>query len=435
MSSQTPRRYWESASIRLAGRINLAAWLDRFAPWAFAVCSFAAGGFYLLRRTQGSPAWVACGLGVGLVAAGVVAWRQACGGFFGKTDARVLIEHGLSMDAGLSAAASGVAAWPAPARRLPRLLRWHAPVTWGWLVAAGALVCAGWWLPTPESDVAGVRPVEKPPALAQTEAWLQELTQLQVADPASVEAMQARARDLAERSPENQYSHSSLEAADALRDQTAAAMHGLADGMDAASAALSPLEKGGGSLTDAQLKGLGERLDAALKGLREGSLTARGDLLKQLSAAQLAGLRSLSPEDAAKLGRQLDGAAKQARGVVGAAGGDVQIAGEGEAAGLLARGPGRGGVSRGPGEAPLTFTENSSDAGSGQTQAVSNDDTKHAALGDLLDTQRGEHEIDPAKAVAVSAAGAVAAPATGGEAVWVDRLTPDERAALKDFFK
>jgi hypothetical protein len=33
------------------------------------------------------------------------------------------------------------------------------------------------------------------------------------------------------------------------------------------------------------------------------------------------------------------------------------------------------------------------------------------------------------------AAGAVAEPGKGGEVVWVDRLTPKERAALKEFFK
>jgi hypothetical protein len=31
--------------------------------------------------------------------------------------------------------------------------------------------------------------------------------------------------------------------------------------------------------------------------------------------------------------------------------------------------------------------------------------------------------------------GSVSAPASGGEAVWVNRLTPTERAALKSFFK
>jgi hypothetical protein len=43
--------------------------------------------------------------------------------------------------------------------------------------------------------------------------------------------------------------------------------------------------------------------------------------------------------------------------------------------------------------------------------------------------------VDPAKAVGPVSAGAVAAPASGGDAVWVNRLTPSERAALTTFFK
>ena len=41
----------------------------------------------------------------------------------------------------------------------------------------------------------------------------------------------------------------------------------------------------------------------------------------------------------------------------------------------------------------------------------------------------------PNQAAGPTAAGAVATPAQGGDAVWVDRLTPAERAALKKFFK
>jgi hypothetical protein len=81
------------------------------------------------------------------------------------------------------------------------------------------------------------------------------------------------------------------------------------------------------------------------------------------------------------------------------------------------------------------FTEAASDAGAGRTETASSDDLSRAALGELLGTERGEHELDPTKNAAPSAAGAVAAPAQGGDVVWVDRLTPKERAALKEFFK
>ena len=63
------------------------------------------------------------------------------------------------------------------------------------------------------------------------------------------------------------------------------------------------------------------------------------------------------------------------------------------------------------------------------------DALKNLALGDKLGTSAGAHDVDPQKSAGPMSAGAVAAPASGGEAVWVNRLTPAERAALNKFFK
>jgi hypothetical protein len=92
-------------------------------------------------------------------------------------------------------------------------------------------------------------------------------------------------------------------------------------------------------------------------------------------------------------------------------------------------------VTRGPGEAPLSFSENASNTGPGKTETVSNDDFGRAALGDLLGTQKGEHDLDPSEAQPIISAGAPGAAGAGGDAVWVNRLTPAERAALSAFFK
>ena len=85
--------------------------------------------------------------------------------------------------------------------------------------------------------------------------------------------------------------------------------------------------------------------------------------------------------------------------------------------------------------APLMLADNASDVGLGISQGLTAADLKRLALGDKLGTTAGAHDVDPSKAIAPGAAGAVASPAAGGEAVWVNRLTPNERAALKQFFK
>lgn len=418
----------------LAGRINRVLWLERFAPGAFAAAVMGAIAIYALRRSGLGIGWGWMLLSAGLIVTAGVAWLRMRGNRFTRTDARVLLEYRLRLDSALTAAEAGLAPWPAQ-RTIPRgLLRWRFREVVGWLAAAAVLVLAGAWLPIPASDVLAVRPLEKPPALVQTEAWLEALSKLDVVEPASVDPLIARAEELSRQSPENQYTHSGLEAADALREQTSAAMQGLAHALENASAALVPLEQAGAALTAEQLKAVGERLEAALRGLREGSLTMNAEMLKACEAAA-GDPRSLTAEQAAQLRQGFAQAGGQLRGIGGAQGAGVQIA---EVAGLMTisgTGAGQGGVNRGPGEAPLSFAENASDTGPGKIETVSNDDFARAALGDLLGTQKGEHDIDPSQAQGVTSAGGPAAAGAGGEAVWVNRLTPAERAALTAFFE
>jgi hypothetical protein len=147
-------------------------------------------------------------------------------------------------------------------------------------------------------------------------------------------------------------------------------------------------------------------------------------------------MKNLTPEQREELAKQLAQAASQAGGVAGAAGAGASVAqpdpnaqpGEGT-------GPGAGGEGGGGDTAPLMLAAQMSDAGDGISNGISGDALKRFSLGDKLGTTVGQHDKDPAKEVAPLSAGAVAAPASGGEAVWVNRLTPAERAALKKFFK
>jgi hypothetical protein len=79
--------------------------------------------------------------------------------------------------------------------------------------------------------------------------------------------------------------------------------------------------------------------------------------------------------------------------------------------------------------------EEQSDAGDGQAQAITGDALKRFALGDKLGTTSSAPEADPTKSTGPTTAGAIHGTASGGDAAWVNRLTPAERAALKQFFK
>ena len=303
----------------------------------------------------------------------------------------------------------------------------------------------------PAADRTGTRPTEKPPALSETEAWLAAAQQIPAIDPASVENLAERARELAEKAPEQQYDHSSLEAADTLRAQTADALQSLAGNMEKAADSLSPIADHQTALSDGQLNSLADNLSTALSAMKEGGLTANPELARQLAGlGNASGLGQLSAAQASQLAQRLGAGAGAIHGIPGANGAGARIAGgngPGQGSGS-GRGNGRGrgpGLGKGPGAGGLGgggrhgATGIQRSANRGESGPAPNDGRQRPRarrLGDKIDTQRSApDQVDPSKSAGPTAAGAVAAPASGGDAVWVDQLSPNERAVLKDFFK
>ncbi len=417
------RRYWEAQSAALTRRVNVAAWLERAAPAFFFVATGFAILLVALRRlelaTGGAWAGLAAALGLAAVGCG---WR-ARRDFFGAAEARVWLESHLRLDSRLTAAALGLVAWPPEPRVRPALLRWRlgGPSAWG-LAAIGVVATAAWVpLPRESSRAPGAG---TPPALRQTQDLLTALAESHTPDPRALQQLDERAQTLARRPADEQYSHSVLEAADALHGEVVAATAALARGLEAAAEGL----RATGESPD--LIGPAGALGAALAGLRDAPLPANGDLLATLAAAG-GDPKSLSPEQRAQLARRLADAANGLRGIAGAAGAEVAVARAG-ADGVVA---GSGGEGDGGESAPLTLADAASDVGRGNAEGLPSADLKRLAPGDLLGTQSGAHRVDPGRATAAGPAGAIVAPANGGEAVWVNRLTPAERAAVTRFFK
>ena len=412
----------------LAFRLNVAAWIERVGPVLFSVISVGAIALYALRRLRGPVGWGWLALGLGATLAAFAVLWFARRRFFSAVEARVLLESRLRLDTRLTAASAGLVPWPAVPQPLPAVVQWRLRTPAAWLAGAILLLLVAARAPVPELTAIS-RPTEKPPSLAQAEAMLAALAETKVAETAAVEQIAERARELASRPTDEQYSHSALEAADSLREQTTAAVSALSRNLAAASRALRAAEK------DPSSKAAAGRLSAALSGLREGDLPSNANLMKQL-AEGAAG--ELTPEQMKALAEQLAQAGQDAKGVLGAAGAGADVmqpdpdAKPGE--GRPARG-GPGGEGGGEEGAPMALAKEASDAGDGKAEALKASSLAHLALGDKLGTTSGAHDVDPAKAIGPVSAGAVAAPAQGGEAVWVNRLTPAERAALKDFYK
>ncbi|RYD31154.1 MAG: hypothetical protein EOP86_18510 [Verrucomicrobiaceae bacterium] len=111
----------------------------------------------------------------------------------------------------------------------------------------------------------------------------------------------------------------------------------------------------------------------------------------------------------------------------------LQAEGEGDGDGE-GEGMGRGGVSRGPGTGPLRFEKNESELGTSRLEHLESKDLSRTLPGDNLGTTDTEHQLDKTP-TGPSAGGNVASPGSGGDAVWRDRLLPEERRVLRDYFK
>lgn len=418
-----PRRFWETRARSLVWRINVGAWVERAAPAAFLVATPFAIALVALRRLGQPTGSMLAAFGVTLaVVALYVGWRVRAV-FFSLPEALVLLESRLRLDTRLTAATAGLVPWPPAPADLQPVVRWRLGAPAGWLGATIALVALALTLPVAREATAP-RFSGPAPSLLQTKEMLAALQDLKTADPAALEKLAERTAELARRPNEAQFAHSALEAADALRDQTAAAAAALGRNLESAAAALDAASN------SADLKSAAARLDAALQGLRDGALGANPDLLAQLPG-NLGELTKLTAAQRAQLAQQLGQAGQQTRGVAGAAGAGASVA---KADGPANGGAGAGG--EGGGEAaPLTLANQVADIQPGKSEGLTLGDLSRVSLGDKLGTTSAAHTIDPNAALGPVAAGAVSAPAQGGDAVWVNRLTPAERAALKIFFK
>lgn len=436
MTRDPARIFWETASQRLAARINWAGWLERFAPLAFGWCSLAAIAGYAARRT-GGPAEVVWGGAVLILAAlaGWAAWRGRARRF-GVVEARVMIESALRLDTRLSAAAEGRADWPAPRASLPVFVRWRSLAAPGWLGAAAGMLALGAWAPVAGNSVSPRPPVEKAPAIAQVEAILQALAERQIADPGSLDQLSAEVRELADRPAEEQYTHSALEAADALNERTLSAVRELARHYDAGANALAPLESPGEGREGEQLAAARDQLASALQGLRGGRIAGSPELTAAMEAARDA-LSRLTPEQIQQLRQQFQQAGARGRGIAGAARQNAAIARPGGAAGEgEGWGPGNGGVDRGRGDAPLMLNSQLSPENAGQLEGMNSEDFSRLSLGQLAGTENGgAHRVDKNRPADATGGGAVTLVPASGEAAWIDRLSPADRHTLRDFFK
>ena len=443
---------WQQHARRTERRINLAWWLELYAPWA-AGLSLAVLAVVLVMRHQGWPlpggATSAALLGLYLLA-GLGCWWVGRRHFCAGQAAMVRLESHLHLNNALSAAAAGVTAWPPAPAQVEDGLRFRA----AWLIAPVLLTVSSLLLAflLPVSGKAVPAALPPPLALTRTADLLKLLEKEEVADPAALDKAREQLEALLNQPPEDYYSHHSLEAADTLETALAEAAGQLGSQLKTAADAAESLEKYDSSLSPTARQQLQSEMENAVEGIKNSSLGASEELKKQLGNLDPSKLKEMNPEQLKKMLENFKAkseACKNCQGKGGTGGkseaeqaladllngkpGEGSGEGQGED-GKDGEGKGRGGVNRGPGTGDLTFEKNASDLSTNKLEQLESGDLSRSLPGDHLGTRDIEHQLDKSPS-GPAGGGAAAQPAGGGDAVWRDQLMPAEQKVLRRYFK
>ena len=451
-ASSSPAAVWQQHARRTLRRFQLAWWLQSFAPWA-AGLALLISGVVLILRSRGIDLplqEIAGGLAAGYVVMAVLAWQMARRHFLKQSDGMVLLESRLGLHNALTAASAGITAWPAPPPQVDDGFRFRA----SWLVAPALLTVTcltlAFVLPVSRAET---QPVMPPPlALNRAEEILKALEKEGVVDPAALEQARGQLEALLKQSPEDYYTHHSLEAADTLETSLREAAGSLGSKLQTAAQAAESLEKYDTSLTPSARQQLESELKAAVEGIRNSSMGPSEALKKQLEQLDPSKLKEIDPEQLKKMMENLKAKSAACKECQGKGQGESESEAGQALSDLLNgnskqkngresgeegeenEGKGQGGINRGPGTADLTYEKNANDLATQRLEQLENADLSRTLPGDHLGTKDIEHHLDKS-ATTPSAGGGVASPAQGGDAVWRDQLVPSEQKVLRQYFK
>lgn len=439
--------HWQHQAKQTAWKINLGWFLACLTP--FLIMASLLGFIAILWwRTHGQIIDLFVpGLLIVLPIPLIAAFWRARAHFITPAQALVRLESHLHLHNALSVAQAGYGPWPAIQAASEDGWKWRwSIVIIPWLSSAASLTLALWIPLSPETLTPS--PTMQPQAWQQMDEWLKKLEEEKLITPEEKEEQAAKITTLRDQPPDQWFSHDSLHATDTLKEQLQRDLAEMTQNLKTAERSLNALQNHADKLSQAGKEQLLKDLDEAVKGLQSSALELNPDLLKELAQMDPKNIPSLSKTQLDQLREALKKGATESQGLTQnpgflgyGEGEDDELAemlnqfkqgpGTGEGEG---ESPGEGGIGRGPGTAPLTLANEENDFGTEKNEAVFNSDLSRAQLSTVLGIKNGKHEVDKIYQGPV-AAGQAKHQGLGGEQVWRETLTPEEKAVLKRVFK
>lgn len=436
-------RDWQKIAQRTVLKVN-AAWVAQSAStgqMVFGILGFVGVIFW---RSFGyepsfmSLAWATVeGLLLILIATLAISRRHR----INRDGALVRLELELGLNSALTTARYGKAAWPCPPSKVKDGLQWQwhrmmiPPVFFIICLLGARLVPLG-------SAKASTMHTAKPQAWPQMQEWLDKLEQEKVADGESLEARKKKLQALTERPKDEWFSHPSLNASDELREQLKRDIQRLGQQLSDASRSLDALTQYENRLSEAGREQMQKELTEAIKQMHAGAMKPDAELLDQLSRLNPQDLKGLSKEQLKQMQESMKakaGVCDSIKNGFASNNEDNTLAEDKKTGSQMPTAPNKPSADeeeadRGPGSAPLTLSEETNDFGTEKNEGLTNHDFTKAQPGTLLGMQKDAHEHDQTS-TKPQAAGMAKSLGRGGDQVWRDSLSPEEKAVLKQMFR
>lgn len=443
LSQSHQEKIWTHHARTISKKLNLAWWIELLnLPLAF-IGLLAATAILLARYFGQLPNYVliVAVLLFTLSIIGLISWKLSSKRFESPSESMVRIEEKMKLRNALSAAKAGVSPWPeAPAEI-------NAGVTWHWQrtllpsLCSILVIIAAFFIPI-GSHAEEIHKHPSPDARDNLEQALEELKDDEIVQEDYIEEMEEQIDELKQQDPNEWFSHSSLEAIDNLTQSHDAASKELRRNMKNAERTLQNLQKHGDKLNKQTKENLLDEFGKAVENMDTGAMKPNQELLNQLKQIDPEQLNQLNEEQLNQLRQNMRNMAeklKQQQQNGGNDGdpddaegnGDNEGRGDGQGEG---DGPGRGGINRGPGHAPGMLGDEANKLNPNKVERLKSNDLSNTLPGDLLETTDGEHDIDKTNSK-IRGGGETENKGAGGERVWKNSLLPEEKKAIKNFFK
>ena len=433
--------YWLARARRLQGFVICIAWAESLLPWFIGANLVLCCVVLYARGTPFPLEWVFQLWLAALCLMGIVLWLFAWRRRPAVSDALLRMETALKLDNRLTTAYQGLTAWPLPQRRLPAFYHLHWPRQLSALAASLVFLLVCVLLPAREQIQNPLSEKPSPPlALAEVESWVEQLKEEEaLVEEQALDQLGQAVEDLKSRPGDEWYTAGALEAAENLNEHTRNALASLARELQATSAILGGAPDLPSDLTENELQRVEQVFRESVAALESNALPLSSGLLEQLKQVDFDHLGAISPEQLEAMKNrteqwsqacsQMGGMTDEERHQLQAYYDSLCSGGERQCK------VGPGGIQRGRGDAEMSYSRYRSKEGTAVERAVSNEDLRNAAIGDRIHTTLAEQAEQAATFGGPVSGGTVQTRGSGGDAVWIDRLTPAERMVLRKHFK